>query len=70
MSWWKGTLCLLVLLLIFYSFLLIGAVEYKLFVGSLNKQATEKEVEEVRTCITKIFFFSHVFFLIGISSFA
>lgn len=24
-----------------------GAVEYKLFVGSLNKQATEKEVEEV-----------------------
>lgn len=27
--------------------LMIGAVEYKLFVGSLNKQATEKEVEEV-----------------------
>ncbi|XP_065863849.1 flowering time control protein FCA [Euphorbia lathyris] len=25
----------------------LGAVEYKLFVGSLNKQATEKEVEEV-----------------------
>lgn len=25
----------------------VGAVEYKLFVGSLNKQATEKEVEEV-----------------------
>ncbi|GAY35670.1 hypothetical protein CUMW_017680 [Citrus unshiu] len=24
-----------------------GAVEYKLFVGSLNKQATEKEVEEI-----------------------
>ncbi|KAK2990212.1 hypothetical protein RJ640_014664 [Escallonia rubra] len=24
----------------------VGAVEYKLFVGSLNKQATEKEVEE------------------------
>lgn len=43
-------------LLIFCSSLLIGAVEYKLFVGSLNKQATEKEVEEVCTCITKIFF--------------
>lgn len=27
---------------------MLGAVEYKLFVGSLNKQATEKEVEEVR----------------------
>ena len=26
---------------------MVGAVEYKLFVGSLNKQATEKEVEEV-----------------------
>lgn len=26
----------------------IGAFEYKLFVGSLNKQATVKEVEEVR----------------------
>lgn len=26
---------------------MIGAVEYKLFVGSLNKQATVKEVEEV-----------------------
>lgn len=26
---------------------IIGAVEYKLFVGSLNKQATVKEVEEV-----------------------
>ncbi|KAI8010935.1 Flowering time control protein FCA [Camellia lanceoleosa] len=25
----------------------LGAVEYKLFVGSLNKQATEKEVEEI-----------------------
>ncbi|KAK3018599.1 hypothetical protein RJ639_004931 [Escallonia herrerae] len=25
----------------------VGAVEYKLFVGSLNKQATEKEVEEI-----------------------
>lgn len=25
---------------------LLGAVEYKLFVGSLNKQAIEKEVEE------------------------
>lgn len=24
-----------------------GALEFKLFVGSLNKQATEKEVEEV-----------------------
>ncbi|CAN1833682.1 Flowering time control protein FCA [Linum perenne] len=27
----------------------LGAVEYKLFVGSLNKQATEKEVEEIFT---------------------
>ena len=26
---------------------MIGAVEYKLFVGSLNKQATVEEVEEV-----------------------
>ena len=26
---------------------MVGAVEYKLFVGSLNKQATEKEVKEV-----------------------
>jgi hypothetical protein len=26
---------------------MIGAVEYKLFVGSLNKQASVKEVEEV-----------------------
>jgi len=26
---------------------IIGAVEYKLFVGSLNKQASVKEVEEV-----------------------
>lgn len=26
---------------------IIGAVEYKLFVGSLNKQAPVKEVEEV-----------------------
>lgn len=25
----------------------VGAVEYKLFVGSLNKQASEKEVKEV-----------------------
>lgn len=25
----------------------IGAVEFKLFVGSLNKQAIEREVEEV-----------------------
>lgn len=25
----------------------LGAVEYKLFVGSMNKQATEKEIEEV-----------------------
>ncbi|CAA6672611.1 unnamed protein product [Spirodela intermedia] len=25
----------------------LGAVEYKLFVGSLNKQATEKEIEEI-----------------------
>lgn len=25
----------------------VGAVEYKLFVGSMNKQATETEVEEV-----------------------
>uniref|UniRef100_A0A2N9IMY8 Flowering time control protein FCA n=1 Tax=Fagus sylvatica TaxID=28930 RepID=A0A2N9IMY8_FAGSY len=25
----------------------LGAVEYKLFVGSMNKQATEKEVEEI-----------------------
>ncbi|KAL7182788.1 hypothetical protein ACSBR1_041465 [Camellia fascicularis] len=25
----------------------LGAVEYKLFVGALNKQATEKEVEEI-----------------------
>jgi len=25
----------------------LGAVEYKLFVGSLHKQATEKDVEEV-----------------------
>lgn len=34
--------------LIYMLFLfIIGAVEYKLFVGSLNKQATEKEVEEV-----------------------
>lgn len=30
--------------------LTVGAVEYKLFVGSLNKQATEKEVEEVSQC--------------------
>lgn len=44
------------LLHIFCSSPLIGAVEYKLFVGSLNKQATEKEVEEVCTCITKIYF--------------
>lgn len=27
---------------------LVGTVEFKLFVGSLNKQATEKEVEQVR----------------------
>ncbi|KAF3776439.1 Flowering time control protein [Nymphaea thermarum] len=26
---------------------LLGAAEYKLFVGSLNKQATEKEIEEI-----------------------
>lgn len=30
---------------------MVGAVEYKLFVGSLNKQASEKEVEEV--CCTQ-----------------
>lgn len=43
-----------ILFFVLYSFsifdviaLMIGAVEYKLFVGSLNKQATEKEVEEV-----------------------
>jgi hypothetical protein len=27
----------------------LGAVEHKLFVGSLNKQASEKEIEEVRS---------------------
>jgi hypothetical protein len=26
----------------------VGAVEHKLFVGSLNKQALEKEIEEVK----------------------
>lgn len=25
----------------------VGAVEHKLFVGSLNKQASEKEIQEV-----------------------
>lgn len=34
-------------LLLMFVPLTLGAVEYKLFVGSLNKQATEKEVEEV-----------------------
>lgn len=29
----------------------VGAVEHKLFVGSLNKQASEKEIEEVRFII-------------------
>ena len=29
----------------------LGAVEFKLFVGSLNKQATEREVEEVCSSI-------------------
>ncbi len=28
--------------------LVLGAVEHKLFVGSLNKQALEKEIEEVK----------------------
>ena len=40
------TTALFDLALIAFSHVL-GAVEYKLFVGSLNKFATEKEVEEV-----------------------
>lgn len=43
----------------------LGAVEFKLFVGSVNKQATEKELEEVGyNMIThsffKAFFISYV----------
>lgn len=38
----------LLLLVLMRLSLVIGAFEYKLFVGSLNKQATVKEVEEVR----------------------
>lgn len=33
--------------LIMISYIYVGATEYKLFVGSLNKHASEKEVEEV-----------------------
>jgi hypothetical protein len=32
---------------------LLGAIEHKLFVASLNKQATAKEIEEVRVCCSK-----------------
>lgn len=35
------------MLLILVCISIIGAVEHKLFVGSLNRQATEKEIEEV-----------------------
>lgn len=41
----------IVFLLLTIALWMVGAVEYKLFVGSLNKQATEKEVEEV--CCTQ-----------------
>ena len=35
--------------------LMTGAVEYKLFVGSLNKQATEMDVQEV-SCRNILFY--------------
>lgn len=37
----------------------VGALEYKLFVGSMNKQITEKEIEEV----------GHLFTLVLLSEF-
>lgn len=36
-----------IVIMLMIWFLMEGAVEYKLFVGSLNKKATEQEVEEV-----------------------
>lgn len=42
--------------------LTVGAVEYKLFVGSLNKQATEKEVEEVSHLCYLVYPFSKISF--------
>lgn len=40
---------------------MIGAVEYKLFVGSLNKQASVKEVEEVSCLHLSKFTVEHMF---------
>ena len=63
-QFWCSVKCFLETCLLFYVFILIsfmlGAVEYKLFVGSLNKQAFEKEVEQAThldhllCCLTKI----------------
>lgn len=58
------TSCVMNFLLLMLFPSVLGAVEYKLFVGSLNKQATEKDVEEVSFISLDDYFSSDVIFLL------